>query len=307
MSDCYEIYGYTCTKECRFDGYSITPVFDDALTVSKIAADKNNYRLTGWLRVEDDFNVQGPKREEFLFNLEGVLTFIERQDVIINRVPVEINSGNLDDKKFRAYSSRWTLGPLFSLNTDDIRSEIIFLLMCELEYGEHFEVFKTALFKTIEFYRMKKSYIDVDYYLLFSAIESLSRAHQNETETDNSVEKVLCCFIRIDCGFSSFSQNPSKINYTFHPTNKESVHILLDGEVRQLIESTSSYAHVRNALVHNGALYEDVNVNGLTVRFKLIDFYPYLRKLVPLVLIKYAGFSNKNARWDCWKDLFEFI
>jgi len=142
-------------------------------------------------------------------------------------------------------------------------------------------VFRSALFKSIESFRGSESFIDVNYYLLFSALESLSRYHLDDYDSKN-VSTPIAKFLK-------------PYNFDISQDN-----------VKNLTQSVSTYTHLRNALFHNGKLECEPNINGTYIKLEMSEYYANFSMLVPLVMLKYIGFDDGYTNWNSWLDRMPF-
>ena len=68
----------------------------------------------------------------------------------------------------------------------------------------------------------------------------------------------------------------------------------------------NTYAHLRNALFHNGSFEKSFNENGVEITLKLIDYASYLSRLLPDQLLKVLGYDDKHINWNRWQDRMPF-
>lgn len=176
------IYGYNFTQKNIFDTYQIIPNIKDNYTIKKHAADSDYYNLTGFLKFNDNFQYD---KHEFLFNLQAVLSFIDQRDVLIIQ------------HKAKVISPIKIAGNRLSGGGEVIGKDIFFpesrKLFIEKSIQTFYnssdndlEIFKSAFFKTIEVFRARKNFIEISYFLLFSALESLSRAKINDLSSNSA-------------------------------------------------------------------------------------------------------------------------
>lgn len=281
----YGIYGYEISRPAEFDGFHLTPLSDNYTEVRKNASDLDNYHLTGFLSIDE---TQFPDIRAFIFDLQGVLSFIDQKNVIISNLLREHETyENLDvdyPTKLTALKringgGNVILGDAFSSNSrmDFIAMALDKLKESDIEKG----AFRGAFFKSIEVFRGSDSFIDVNYYLLFSALESLSRFHLDDYTSKN-------CSTPIAKFLEPFGFNISQDN------------------TRELVKSVSTYTHIRNALFHNGKFECEVNINGRMERISISKYYSQFNMLIPLIMLKYIGFDDGHINWNCWIDRMRF-
>lgn len=281
----YGIYGYEISRPAEFDGFRLSPVTGNYTEVKKKASDLDNYYLTGFLEVDE---TQFPDARALIFDLQGVLSFIDQKNVIISNLLREHETfENLDED----YPTKLTalrringggsviLGDAFSSSSrrDFIAMAIDKLKESDAENG----AFRGAFFKSIEVFRGSNNFIDVNYYLLFSALESLSRFHLNDYTSKN-------CSTPIAKFLEPFGFDISQDN------------------TRELVKSVSTYTHIRNALFHNGKFECEVNINGEMEKISISKYYSQFDTLITLIMLKYIGFDDGHINWNCWLDRMPF-
>ncbi|HHF2897654.1 TPA: hypothetical protein ACPJZU_000166 [Vibrio alginolyticus] len=275
------IYGYECTVEYVFSGYKIIPLSNNYNEVKELARDSKLYHLTAFVEIEDEYH---GSIDSLCFDLEAVLAFADGRDVLIRNQLRETESyDNLDQDyplKLEGYNRRSGGGhPIMSdAFSKESRSDYVCLAMEKLKGESNTDkCFRNAFFKSIEVFRARENFIDVSYYLLFSGIESLCRAIENDFKSNNCaapIAKVLKAY-----GFDISQES-----------------------LKEPFKSVMTYVHLRNALFHNGELEKEVKTpNGITT-YKLSKYYSPFSRLVPLLLLKYIGFDDGYINWNSWLD-----
>ena len=279
----YGIYGYEISIVNELEGGKLIPYCDDYSNVKKLSSDLNNYNLTGFLEIDDDKAIDA---RSLIFDLQSVLSFIDQKNVIITNGLHEHEAyTNLDDdypKKLTAEKrlnggGSLILGDTFSRNS---RKEFIVKTLRRLG-NKSDEAFRGAFFRSVETLRGSGGFIDVDYYLLFSALETLCRSQCSDYETKNvsvPIAKVLKEF-----GFDISQDN------TMEPH-----------------KAVSTYAHLRNALFHNSKLECEMNINGQMTVLRLTEYFSQFRRLVPLAIMKSVEFDDDHINWNSWLDRMPF-
>jgi hypothetical protein len=280
----FGIFGYECTELAELDDFKIIPLSDEHRKISKLSSDQTTYHLTAFLELDDQVHNQ----RELVYDLKAILSFIDRKDVIIaNKLKNTEQPGNLEDDYPQFIKSHYRHnggGQVIMSDTfsKDSRKTFIEMAMKKLsdQTDPNNEVFRSAFFKTIEIFRARESFIDVDYYLLFSALESLSRAVLNNDSRNAS--EPIAIFLQ-PYGFNIVQDNPN-----------------------DLFRSVSTYTHLRNALFHEGNFEKEVNINGSLIKLELSKFYSAFRGLLPLVMMRYIGFDDDHINWNSWIDRMAF-
>ena len=279
------IYGYECTREISFDSYKIIPLTNNYTEAKKLASEQHVYNLTGFLEIDEK---KSTNLYELIFNLEAVLSFIDQKDVILTNKYGESEGYNNLNNEFpktlnihyrNSGGGKVVMSDAHSTNSRENFIEMAMNKLSDLNDTNN-KVFRSAFFKTIEVFRSPRNFIDVSYYLLFSALESLSRAVFSDYKSTSS--KPIANLL-------------SKYNFDISQDN-----------VNNLYKSVSTYSHLRNSLFHNSELETEVNINGSIKDLKLSTFYPHFRRLLPLVMMKYIGFDDGHINWNSWLDRMIF-
>lgn len=281
----YGIYGYEISKPAELDGFKLTPLTENYTEVKRKASDLDGYHLTGFLEIDER---KFPDQGSLIFDLQGVLSFIDQKNIIIsNQLHEHETFENLD----KDYPTKLTalkringggnviLGDARSPNS---RKNFIEMALAKLRESDvENGAFRGAFFKSIEVFRGSNSFIDVNYYLLFSALESLSRFHVNDY-TSRNCSTPIAKFLE-PYGFDISQDNTNEI-----------------------VKAVSTYTHIRNALFHNGRFECEVNINGRMEKITITEYYSQFNMLIPLIMIKYVGFDDGHINWNCWLDRMPF-
>lgn len=281
----YGIYGYEISRPAEFDSFRLIPLTDIYKEVRNKASDLDSYNLTGFLEIDE---TQFPDSRALIFDLQGVLSFIDQKNVIVSNLLREHeNFESLDEDypiKLTAMKringgGNVILGDAFSPNS---RRDFIAMALAKLKESDAENgAFRGAFFKSIEVFRSSGSFIDVNYYLLFSALESLSRFHLDDYKSKN-------CSTPIAKFLEPFGFDISQDN------------------THELVKSVSTYTHIRNALFHNGKFECEVNINGEMEKISISEYYSQFNMLIPLIMLKYIGFDDGHINWNCWLDRMPF-
>lgn len=281
MTDIEGVYGFEITRPLKINGMTIHPVHQDFAKIQKIATDQNSYHLTGVIFYEEK------PVEIDLFDLEGVLAFIDHYDVIIAN---ELQAEDIDDAISKLPSQinglkrhngggKLIMSDAFSANSRErfVRLALEILAIDRKNGDLNRSIFRIAFFKTIEVFRARQQFKEISYYLLFSALESLARQIENDYTT-NSAEVPISKFL-INLGFNVKQHAP-----------------------KDLTRSISTYTHLRNVLFHNSQTKSEIDYNGKKVELNLNHYFSYFKRLVPLAIIKFIGFDDGHIRWESWID-----
>ncbi len=143
--------------------------------------------------------------------------------------------------------------------------------------------FERLFLKIVEVLRARQNFIDVSYYLLFSALESLCRHIKNDFGKNCAIPITS---VLQEYKFSVYQDCPKKPH-----------------------QSIMTYVHLRNALFHNGKMEKEVKTpTGDVIVYTQSEYYSTFSRLLPLVLLRYIGFDDNYINWNSWLDRepFEF-
>ena len=276
MTNVCGIYGYEITLPIVGTGFRIEPRTSDPKKSQNWARDEGAYHLTAI--------VSGPAvNDDFLFNLEAVLSFVEHLDVIITS-PRQTDEKNV----FSVFAPiitthRRSNGGGASLPRDiffgNSRRDFVVSCLSKLS-NESFcsdTQFRTLFFKKVETFRQRRPFVEVSYFLLYSGLETYSRAVLKDRNTRNS-SSPICSLLR-QFGFDVSEERPS-----------------------ELPRAISTYTHLRNSLFHNSEFDTCINLNGTSVKLKVNDYFFHLLQLVTLVVLKAVDFDDGHINWNSWID-----
>lgn len=270
------IYGYGIREPMSINGIDIIPKYFGSVEAQLYHRNEKIYHLTAFAKTESyDPNV--------FFDLEAILAFIERLDVLVSD-PINLSAAN-NKEVFSHFPDTIQLhqrhnggGRVIeeSIISKNGREDFIKAALAKLgdiKFCEQTQ-FRGAFFKCVEAFRSPKPFLDVSYYFLFSALESFARGKYSEYDKPAAepINRLL-----EEYAFNITIDNPADLK-----------------------RAISTYCHIRNALFHNGKLEKEVNINGKSTNLRLVDFYHYLSNLVPLVMMKAVGFDDGHIDWDGW-------
>lgn len=269
------IYGFQITKPITIGSAIIRPRTADHRTAEEWSRNRNTYHLTGALITE-------AVTDEFLFNFEAALAFIERLDVLVGQaVPLVGDDPFLQfDTSLETHRRSDGGGAMIGTDTFFPSSRGVFLrkLLQKLEDKTFCETtqFKQLFFKCVEQFRQRRPFVEVSYFFLFSGLETFARAVQNDRGPSSAlpISRLLLSY-----GFDVSVERPN-----------------------DLIRAVSTYAHLRNALFHNSEFVAEVNINGSLVKLRLFDYLFNITQLTNLVVLKAVEFDDSHINWNSWVD-----
>jgi len=270
------IYGYQITHTIEIGGFRIVPRTNDFTQATEWASDRKSYQLTAVILAESI-------SDNRLFYLEAILSFIERMDIIITS-PQELDNtdpflGFVSSITSHKRSSGGGAAILSDTFSRDSRKIFISKALEKLEDDIFCEKtqFRVLFFKCVESFRQVKNFVEIEYFLLYSGLESYARAVTGDRNNKNSSEPI--CELLVSYGFDIKIERPNN-----------------------LTRAVSTYTHLRNALFHNGEFIKIININGTQTELKLFDYLFNFSQLVSLVILKAVEFDDKHINWNSWVD-----
>jgi hypothetical protein len=280
MTHVAAIYGFEFTREFTAAGLQFSPITTDHQAAKRLARDLRSHHLTG--------TVFGEKVDrELIYELEGVLSFIEHLDVMIlfpanesedNQYPTDLFEPTITTHK-RNNGGGAVIGSDAFNRWKESRQQFIELALSHLRDKEFCErtKFRSLLFKCVETFRQRQPFLEITYFLLISGLEAFCRASQSDYKSSNAaipITRQLKAY-----GFNVFQDKPSDLS-----------------------RSISTYLHIRNALFHQGEFITTVNINNGKVELNCSKHLFNLSMLCSLTVMKAIGFDDGRTNWDCWID-----
>ncbi|GGE42374.1 hypothetical protein GCM10007421_15640 [Halopseudomonas oceani] len=270
------VYGYNITREIDIPGLRIVPIDDNYRRVNDAARDLSEFRLTGIAYLDQP-------NDDLVFELEAVLSFIERLEVLVTAPILCAGQNVLEQFPERIASHKRHNGGGAMLRADvfslESRKDFIEKTLDRLRDQNFCEStqFRILFFKCVETFRQRKNFLDTSYFFLFSGLESYCRAVTKDRTSKNA--SIPICAALTKLSFNVYQDRPD-----------------------ELVRAVSTYVHLRNALFHNSDLEVDVDFNGNLVRLKVIDYIFHLGQLVALSVLKIVGFDDGHINWNSWVD-----
>lgn len=272
----FPIYGFNITKTITLGFATIQPRTTNPDLAEKWSKDDNTYHLTCVLITET-------VSEEFLSNLEAALVFIERMDVLIKEgKPLENNDPFImfsetviPHKRYCGGGDRMVGIDTYFPSSREKFIQCLFKTLDDKKFCESTQ-FKQLFFKCVEQVRQPRPFIEVSYFLLFSGLETFSRATNNDfgKEVAKPIKDLLTNY-----GFKVFMANKN-----------------------ELVRSVLTYTHLRNALFHNNEFVKEVNYNGELIHLRLFKYFFNFTKLTNLVVLRAIQFDDGYTNWNGWVD-----
>lgn len=283
MNDVCGIYGYQITRPIDLPGLRIEPRTSDHQLAESWARDLGGYQLTAVLKGTSI-------SDGLLFNLEAILSFVERLDVLITSPEKQINDDPFAQFSPNIMMHRRSNGGGRAIGVDTFfptsRSLFISKTLDRLQ-DKHFcekTQFNVLFFKYVETFRQHKIFVDVWYFFLYSGLESYARSVTKKRTSKNSSEPIYK--LLTDYGFD------------VHQELKSS-----DDNHR----AVATYTCLRNALFHNSEIRAiGKDENGAEVKLKLNDFISNFSQLVALVILKAVDFDDGYINWNSWISMQQY-
>lgn len=285
MPHYFAIYGFEITKEIEFCNFIISPKVEDFREAESLAKDTTQFNLTAVGKIK------GVSSREELFDLAAALTFCQQQWVVVSNL-YEFTEDTLSKQAIAKFppvyettNKRPSQGAVIIQDVFDNEARKNYLELCisrlRDQQFENNTNFRKAFFRNVEIWRMPTQFIDVTYYYDFSALEILARTFTQDYQANN-VAKVI-------------SELLNHYGFDVAQDNIHSRHL-----------GMQTYAHLRNALFHNGSFEKSFQENGVEITLKLIDYASYLSRLLPDVLLKVLGYDDNHINWNRWQDRMPF-
>jgi len=277
----FGIYGYEITRAIQVGPFLLYPRASSSTEAQTLAADGQRFNLTAIGEIIGTYDPQA------LFDLSGAFTFCQQQWVEVTR-PVEKPGDTTPDQMLGEIApqldlphERPTVGPLLMRDSFSENSRRDFLDICLRKLSDSaFEAmtgFRGAFFRSVESWRLPRPFLDVTYYMDFSALEILARTSASDFSS-RSIAEMAAPFLQKH-GFDIQQDN-----------------------LRSRERGVQTYAHLRNALFHKGTFVKTFPENGEMITLNLSIYESYLRRLVPDVLLRVLGYDDDHINWSRWLD-----
>lgn len=271
----FGIYGFQITKPVEVVGLKITPISTEHTKAKLLARDESKYNLTAIVE-------GGSLSNEDVFLIEGILSFIERLDVKLARPFDGSNSVEALAPVLLIQKRLSGGGSVIGEDTffPDSRKEFIERCFTKLKDRSFCAESKlnSLFFKIIETFRLRSPFIEMQFFLLFSGLESHARAIQDESDKRSAAELIY-----------------KKLkNYGFDVTQEIS---------KTPARAIETYAQIRNSIFHRNELSAIVkNSSGEDVPLDAFQSYFSLSMLASLTVMKAVGFDDGHINWNAWID-----
>lgn len=281
----FGVYGMELLAPMLVDDIQLVPRRIVRSEIIELARDPNRMFLTGYGYADKE-----PDKQR-LFELAAALTFGQQRWADLSLCK-EVEFGDESDldglfaDRLAEYSTRQSTGPIVMLknpvNEPSSLEKLLNLCLDRLQ-DDSFNAdtgFSRAFYRHVESWRLRMPYMDLTYYLDFSALEILCREHAKYYGP--GLAAIAAPFLR-RFGFTMRQHDNNDLKTSFQ-----------------------TYAALRNGVFHNGKLEGYLTVNGRKITIKLTDHEDEFRLLVPLVLLKVVGFDDGHINWNSWLDKQQF-
>ncbi len=274
------VYGFEFTRPFSAAGLSFTTSENNSYSAKRIARDLSAHHMTGTIAAN-------AIDRETIYELEGVLSFIEHLDVMVLE-PISAHQAEPDPTKAfepTLIARRRHNGGGAVIGSDafnpckNSRQQFIELCLTHLKDKSFCDQtrFRSLLFKSVETFRQRQPFLEITYFLLISGLEAFCRACQGDYTSRNAAIPITNQLKLY--GFNVFQDNSGELS-----------------------RSISTYLHIRNALFHQGDFTSTVNINHGLVQFNCSQHLFNLSMLCSLTVMKAIGFDDGHTNWDCWID-----
>lgn len=318
----YGIYNFCFNHKIISKDFILHPFYKKFTDAKKFSNETSFYNLTGFLECRQDSD---EKIRDLIFHLSAVLTFIQQQNVIIANTFDSFQTDKADLKRFRDYiiteKRNWNQFAFRNDNDFDNAINKVYEKIisnndpCNTKSKNFFDdnyhkEYASLIFKNIEKFKMSKPFVEITYFLVFSALESFCKAYiknvLNESvcnDVNYNIAKVLNSlkipFVFSDCS-GKFEMNK------YNENDKTNENDFFKSSIR-------TYTGLRNALFHSNKFFEYFDEEGkyppnnndsehliFKHKIKVTDCCYNLHKLVMYVGLKCAGFDSDIYNWSSW-------
>lgn len=311
----FAIYGFYFKQYFSFNDFTFIPVKHDVSFWDevKISKDKYQYNLTGYIETSEI------DREEFIFNMQAVLTFVQQQDVLIKDA-TNSEVGESYESDFERRGTGAPFATFFELQTEIVEKLYLKLIdnkdLCNLIGKnsvfdeEHNAEFKSLVFKVTEPFHMRRPFVEMSYFLYFSGLESFCKQYLSSYFSEIKI---------VNDASKNFAQMLEKmeINYIQVDTEDSRHNLRKQNLSKELFLklSLSTYSNLRNKLFHQNLFVAETecslvrNADGKyqKEKVKITDYEYYLHRLCNVVILKYIGIQNKKLDCSNWYTRFPLI
>lgn len=309
----FAIYGFYFDRQFSFNRISFVPEERNLPFWENVNLinDKNQYVISGYINVPD------ANPDEFIFTMQTVLTFVQQQDVIIKLLSdKEIEKSYPSDSKRRGSAAPFVMYP-------DILEEIVEKLylkliddndLCNQKGNDSvFNLynnceFKSLVYKVTEPFHMRRTFIEITYFLYFSGLEAFSKqylkSYYPELYSNNAPEAICRVLEKMEINYVNVFFDSSKYNLKSKQLDTNDF----------LKLSITTYTRLRNTLFHSNKFVAEAETSSLKVdnkypkqEVKIIDFEYTLQRLCNVVILKYIGIENQRLDCSKWYTRFPLI
>lgn len=307
----FAIYGLFFTKAFSFNNFHFTPIESKLkfLERKKLISDRRYYNLSGFIDTPDI------NPNEFIFEMQAVLTFVQQQDVIIR----EVFEDEIPTEYLSEFERTGSAAPFAFYS--DLQEEIIEKLYLKLidkndlcnrkidnsVFDSSYNCeFSSLVYKVTEPFHMRKKFIELTYFLYFSGLEAFCRqylkSYYPEIDIDkNSISKNMAEMLeKLEINYIHINPKDYKYNLQNEINDKE--------EFLKL--SLSTYSNLRNKLFHQNLFDAKVPCPMATNGKELVQITDYedsLLRLCNAVILKYIGVNNPRLDCSKWYTRFPLI
>jgi len=264
----FPIYGYCPLEPQKFSNFEILPVYETEGELFS-AGQSEVFKGSALLKTEaESFNTK------LLAPLKSVMTLIEGSEVDFRKgfFPDDLSDCKAQVASLVDESKRKKNSPFIPLDDVHGRAEMISRVI-----SNYTNSVSNKLMEMLTRYAMTKHcgdarFIDVKYYLLWSALEAYARNKCGDK--GKKASRPVCKLLK-------------EIGLEF-----------VEDDATNPFRCVNVYKGIRDGLYHNSEIF------GFHKRkaYNLVDYIPALERLVLWVVAHEFGYSNKHAKLTSWVD-----
>lgn len=264
----FPIYGYCPLEPQKFSNFEILPVYETEGELFS-AGQSEVFKGSAILKTEaESFNTK------LLAPLKSVLTLIEGSEVDFHKgyFPDDLSECKAQVASLVHETKRKKNSPFIPLDDVHGRTEMISKVISKYTNSSSDKLMEMLTRYSITKHCGDARFVDVKYYLLWSALEAYAREKFNDSS--NGAARPVCALL-------------NEIGLEFEE-----------------VDAANSYRCVG---VYNGirhGLYHCSDIFGFHKKktYKLVDYIPALERLVLWVVAFEFGYTNKHAKLSFWVD-----
>lgn len=267
------VYGFDFIQPFSARGFDFWPAHDNRKASRKASRDTSAFRLCGVISAEK------VSRED-VFRLEAALTFIERLPVMISVFQESVGEPAdwlQNANELLIEQKRHSGGGALLILLEWTRADFIDRILAKLDDDDAIGAaqFRVMFFKVVEAVRLRKPFVEVMYFLIWTGLESYCREVLKEEK--GGAQSVIAKVLK-SRGFNVYQERKG-----------------------QVMRSILTFSQARNRLFHNGEREIDIDLGGESAHVKIADLLFPISQLTACLILKEVGYGDgKQLNWDSW-------